>query len=328
MNRLLEDLFGFAFADPWCLPALLLVPLALWLRSRWRRPAIGIGAGMLLHSVPDTWRVVLRWVPAAMLGLGLLLGVLALARPVARDRIPMATEGIDVMLAIDVSSSMSIADLEAGTRRTRLDVVKETARRFVEGRAHDRIGLLLFAAFPEIRCPLTLDARALQDLLAAVQTVAPRSEEDRTGIGLGVARAARVLRGSAARSKVVILLTDGQENVWEIPPEEAAKLAKEFGVRIYTIGAGRGVPHPFGGVQEIDFSEVQRVAEVTGGRFFRAADAQALLATFEEIDRLEKTELDDPRFRTTERFLLFLLPALAAIAAAWLLESTVFAESP
>ncbi|HKE00997.1 MAG TPA: VWA domain-containing protein, partial [Planctomycetota bacterium] len=166
------------------------------------------------------------------------------------------------------------------------------------------------------------DHLALATLVDQLATVPRNTEEDRTGIGLAVARGARVLRASTARSKVMILLTDGQENVNEVSPAEGGKLAKTFGVKVYTIGAGLGVRYPFGGMQAIDFSEVRSLAEETGGRFYHAGDARALTSTYEEIDRLERSDLEDPRVHLDERFLWLLVPALASFAIAALLEAS------
>jgi Ca-activated chloride channel homolog len=212
-------------------------------------------------------------------------------------------------------------------RRTRLDAMKTAAKAFIEARSNDRIAILTFAAFPELRCPPTLDHDAAIAILEDVESVLPRSQEDRTGIGLGLARAARIVRDSTARAKVVVLLTDGQENVFEITPADAAKLAKDFGVRVYTIGAGRG-DRSFLGIQPMDFSELEKIAEGTGGKFFRAEDKNALTDTYAAIDQLEKTALQDPRYRSEEMFHWVLAPGLAAIALAFLLRSLVFPEVP
>jgi Ca-activated chloride channel homolog len=328
MNAWLERATGLSFADPWILLLGLLLPLALWLRRRSGAPAVSFGLGSLLGELPRTLRERLAFAPTLLRALAIALSIVALARPVSRERVPLRTEGIDIVLCMDISSSMLEKDMDPDLRRTRLEIATETARQFVEARPHDRIGLVLFAAFPEVRCPLTLDHVALQGFLAQVESVKPRSEEDRTGIGLGVARAASVLRKSEARSKVVILLTDGQENVWEVSPEAAGKLAMELGVKVYTIGAGVGVLLPFGGMHEIDFDVVRKLAESTGGRFFRAKDASALEATYAAIDQLEKTELAEARYRAEERFLVFLAPGLAALCLAMLLQGTLFQVLP
>ena len=211
--------------------------------------------------------------------------------------------------------------------RSRLEAVKAAAKQFIDARENDRIAILTFALFPELRSPLTLDHRASQKILADIEPVIRGSQEDRTAIGLGLARAARILKDSQAREKVVVLLTDGQENVLEITPADAAKLAKDFGVKVYTIGAGRG-ERTIVGWQAIDFSELEKVAEATGGKAFRAEDKDSLQATYAEIDRLEKKELEDPRYTQAEKFTWFLAPALVALTLACLLRYSLFAEVP
>ncbi|MBL8693397.1 MAG: VWA domain-containing protein [Planctomycetes bacterium] len=328
MSELLESVFGFVFADPWMGLGLLLIPLALWLRARRGKPAMSIGAAGPLAAVPGTWRTRLLGLPPVLHALGIALAVAAMARPVVRDRVPQNTEGVDILLVMDLSSSMREVDMDPAEKRTRLDVAKTTAAEFVRARRNDRIGLVTFAAFPDMRCPLTLDHDALQRFIADLRTVDPRSEEDKTGIGLGVARAAKALKDSHARSKLIVLLTDGQENVWEIPPEQAAKLAKDFQARAYTVVAGKGTRHPFGGWSPLDTSEVEKVATVTGGKFFLATDAKALEAVYEEIDRLEKTEIADPRFLLSERYTWCLVPAVVLLAAGFLLEAMALREVP
>lgn len=327
MNDFLEGRFGFAFADPWMLGWLVLIPLAwLWRRTR-RLPALGVAHGSLFEGVPLTWRVRAHGVPTVLHSLGLLLALLALARPVTRERVPMAAEGLDIVLVLDLSSSMLERDMDDRGTRNRIDAAKEAARDFIEARVNDRIGIVTFALFPELRCPLTLDHGAALRILKEIESVRPRSEEDRTGIGLGLALAARVLRKSEARSKVIVLLSDGQENVLEVTPTDAAKLAKDFGVKVYTIGAGRG-DRTFFGVQPIDFSELENVAEITGGAFFRAEDEGALTSTYAKIDELERTELRDPRFQLREKYAFVLAPGFALMIAAFLLRSTLFGEVP
>jgi Ca-activated chloride channel family protein len=205
--------------------------------------------------------------------------------------------------------------------------MKDAAREFIDARVNDRIGLVTFALYPELRCPLTLDHKAAQRILKSVESVRPRSEEDKTGIGLGLALAARTLRASQAPSKIVVLLSDGQENVLEVMPSDAAKVAKDFGVKVYTIGAGSG-ERTFFGVQAMDFSELEKVAEITGGKFFRAEDKNALTATYEQIDKLEKTEVRDPRYQMREKYFFALLPAVGLLLTAFCLRSTLFGEVP
>jgi Ca-activated chloride channel family protein len=334
MNSLFESLTGLTLADPWLLLLALLVPLALAVRL-WRgSPAVRFApsAFVLEPGFPRSWRVRLRFAPRALHGVGLLLAVVALARPVRQIPLPAVTEGIDILLCLDVSSSMAANDLDR--RRARLDVAKSAAAEFIDGRPDDRIGLVCFARYPDLRCPLTLDHGALQQILSDVAMVESDGPEDATGIGTAVARAALVLRGGAATSKVVILLTDGEENVAtaqtpeEIAPLHAAQLCESLGVRVYTIAAGIGTPGPGGNWVTLDTSQVRRFAERTQGRFFEAKDAGAVAAVYATIDELEKVELAEPRYRLEEKFVPFLVAALALVLAGRLVKSAFLEVLP
>jgi Ca-activated chloride channel family protein len=333
MNARLEALTGLRLLDPALLLLALLVPLLLWLRRRRGAPAVRFAPGLLLDpGLPRSLRQRVVWLPAAFQALALVLAVVALARPVRRDRLPIETEGIDILLCLDVSSSMAARDMDP--ERSRLDLARETAAQFVAARPDDRIGLIPFARYPDVLCPLTLDHAAVARLLAGLERVEPDGPEDATGIGTAVARAAQVLRGSRAKSKVVILLTDGEENVAtaetpeEIGPLVAARLCEDAGVRVYTIAAGIGRRDPAGRLVPLDTAAVRRLATRTGGAFYEARDAGALAAVYAAIDRLEKVQLPEPRWRIEERFLPFLAAALALLAAGALLEGTVLRVLP
>ena len=286
----------------------LLVPLALWAR---RRPAVPFAPPVA--GLPGSWRVRLLFLPDALYGVGLLLALVALARPVERISVPRTTEGIDIMLCLDVSSSMTSNDMDP--RRTRLDVAKSAADHFIAGRPDDRIGLITFARFPDVRCPPTQDHDALRQILSAVTPVAGDGPEDATGIGTAVARAAEVLRGGA-----VILLTDGDENIatarqpGEIAPLHAGQLCERLGVRAYTIAAGLG---------DIDTAQVRQLAERTGGRFFTARDAGAAASVYGEIDEIERIEFQEPDARVEESFLPFLAAAVGLLLVGRLLSMAV-----
>jgi Ca-activated chloride channel family protein len=236
--------------------------------------------------------------------------------------LPPSTDGIDILLCLDASSSMTARDLDAA--RTRLDVARDAAVRFVSGRPRDRVGLLRFARYPDVVCPLTLDHAALLTFLADVRLVASDGPEDATGIGAAVARAAQLFDMGSAASRVLVLLTDGEETVatTEAPDEiatlHAAQLCERLGVRVYTIAAGVGRAQPGGTRTPLDTAQVEALAQRTGGRFFAASDAASLADIYAEIDALERAPLDEPRFRVEERFgallaagaLLFLLSRL------------------
>jgi Ca-activated chloride channel family protein len=219
-------------------------------------------------------------------------------------------------------------------RRTRLEVARDAAEEFISGRASDRIGLICFARYPDVRCPLTLDHGALKELLSTVTTRISDSPEDATGVGTAVARAAQVLRNSEADSKVVILLTDGEENVAteqtpdEIAPLHAAQLCEELGVRVYTIVAGIGAPDQSGGWVALDTTQVERIAERTGGKFYEARDAGAVAGVYAAINELERAALDEPSYRIEERFISFLAAALLLLFAGGLLKATVLEVLP
>jgi Ca-activated chloride channel family protein len=331
VNAWLERLTGLWLLDPWLLMLVLAVPLALWLRFRRPAPAVAFAMAALLPHRPAPRARVWTWT-LAVEGCGLLLAAFALARPVERTQIPHQRQGIDILLCLDLSSSMAATDLDP--QQNRLQVAKAAAVRFIDARRADRIGLLCFARYPDLRCPLTLDHAALQQFVDRVSMVANDSPEDATGIGTALCRAAAVLRASQARSKVVVLLTDGEENVAtaetpdEIAPMHAAQLCQQLGIRVYTIAAGIGDQDSSGRFQPIDHTQLQRVAALTGGGFFAARDASALAAVYERIDALEKVELSEPRYRVEERFLPFLLAGIALVLVSGLLRRTALAVLP
>ncbi len=332
LARAFESLSGLALVDPLLLALALLLPAALWLRRRRGEPTVRFAPAPLTDGLPRSWRVRLLPLPRLLELAGLLLAVVAVARPVRRERLPESREGIDVLLCLDRSSSMATNDLDP--RRSRLDVAKAAAAQFVAGRPVDRIGLVGFARFPDLLSPPTTDHVALQRLLADLDRIEADGPEDATAIGAAAARAAALLRASRAKSKVVILLTDGEENVAtadhpeEIAPLHAAQLLKELGVRAYTIVAGIGSPDRQGGWVALDTRQVERLARTTGGEFFEARDADALAGVFAQVDALEKSTLEAPRFRLVDRFLPFLMSALALLLGSRLLRSTLLAVAP
>lgn len=340
MNAWFESWTGYRLAEPGWLALLGLLPVVWFARYRIAAASVMFAPLTLFRSrsdadgspmLPRSWRERGLVLPFALEAAGVALVVVALARPVERVPLPLETEGIDILLCLDVSSSMTANDLDP--RRTRLDVTKEAAARFALARDDDRIGFLCFARYPDLRCPLTLDHDAVAQLLADVALVEHEGPEDATGIGTAIARAAQVLRGSDAMSKVIVLLTDGEENVAstqtpnEIAPVHAAQLCRDNGIRVYTIAAGIGRQTP-SGFERVDTTQVERVAQMTGGRFFRARDADALLSVYAAIDALETAPFEEPRYRLEERFVAFVLAALAAWVVARLLRASVFEVLP
>jgi Ca-activated chloride channel family protein len=229
-------------------------------------------------------------------GLGI---VTALARPqTGSARIDVKSEGIDIMLALDISGSMRAEDFKPYNR---LYVAKDVAREFLRGRSGDRIGLVVFAGGAYTQCPLTLDYGILEELIAAVDF---GQVPDGTAVGMGLATALNRLRERQAKSRVVILLTDGQNNAGDVDPITAAEAARALGVRVYTIGAGTDGParvpvdDPVFGRRyvtidaSLDEPTLRRIAEITGGRYYRATSAEGLLEIYKEIDRMERTEAE------------------------------------
>jgi Ca-activated chloride channel family protein len=309
------------FAYPWCLLALATIPLLVYFRIRRekREPALRFPEIATLSAlVPSLWAR-LAWLPFALRMVALALLVVALARPqkgAAGEEI--VSEGVDIMLILDVSSSMLAEDFRPNNR---LHVAKEVVADFIQRRGSDRLGMVVFARQALTKTPLTLDHDILQTQL---ESVAIGSIPDGTAIGNAIASAVNRIKNSDAKSKLMILLTDGENTAGEIDPLTASRLAKTFGIKIYTVGVGRGglVPYPFrdpvyGVVYQnveipIDEENLTRIAETTGGRFFRARDAESLKAVYEEIDSLERTEIEQVRYvRYTELAPRFMTAALA-----------------
>ena len=326
------------FASPyylWLLSAL--VPMIAY--YVWR--TLQGGASIQISSVegvvraPKTVRYWLRHLPFVLRLAALALLIVALARPQDVERLSRTnTEGIDIMLAIDVSGSMLARDF----RPDRITAAKEVAGSFIADRYGDRIGLVAFAGEAFTQSPLTTDQGTLQTLLSRIRS---GLIEDGTAIGNGLATAINRLRESDAKSKVIILLTDGVNNRGEIAPVMAAEIAKEQGIRVYTIGVGsRGTaPTPaidmFGNMTfvqakvEIDEKTLQEIADATGGRYFRATDNEKLRAIYDEINRLEKSKVEVADFTTyTEEYLRWVLAALALLAAEFLIRTLILKRIP
>ena len=294
--------------DPWVLLVWLLIPLVFWLQRRTgSEAAVRYPSLALLRSLTQTGKRHWRWILPLFRGAALFLLVLALARPqLGKAESQYSGEGIDIVLAVDISSSMLSEDfnLERG-RANRLEVVKSVVRDFVTARGGDRIGLVLFSARPYTQCPLTLDhGWLLQNLDRAEIGMI----EDGTAIGSALATAAGRLEHSEAKSKIVILLTDGQNNAGRVSPLTAADAASALGIKVYTIGAGtRGLaPYPtrdaFGNTVyrpiqvDIDEETLANIAQTTGGRYFRATNTASLQSIYETIDQLERTPFRAPLY--------------------------------
>ena len=302
----------FRFDDPTVFLLLLLLPALFWLRRRWGANRSGAIRFSAVEAVRGTGQGLNRWthrVPGLLRFLALAALVVALARPqTGMTSESVLTQGIDIVLAMDVSSSMLAEDLEPN----RLEAAKQVAAEFVQGRRNDRIGLVAFAGEAYTQAPLTLDYGVIVGLLGELSV---GMIEDGTAVGMGLATAVKRLQASDAESKVVVLLTDGRSNRGEIGPTTAAQMAQALGIRVYTVGAGtRGtarvpVDDPFSGRRyvnmrvDIDEPTLQEMADITEGRYFRATDRESLEAVYAEIDALETTEIQVENFtRYGERF--------------------------
>ncbi len=318
---------GVRLLDPWFL---LLIPVAV-LGAAWRarrpRAALPTAAAALFADVAPTWRCRAVWMPAAGKVLAACCLVVALARPVQRQVLPLRDQGLDIVLVVDASTSMNIPDMDAAQTVRRMDAARKRAEEFAKARERDRVGAIAFARYAELRCPLTLDEQALGAFLAAFDTVPEGSELDGTAIGTALVKAVQVLQKSQAKSKVVVLLTDGENTVDDIAPADGAKLAKDAGIRVHTIGLGNGMPTPFG-FRPLDFRELAAIAERTGGTFFQPKSDEDLAAVYARIDELEKVELEDPRYRTVDRFEWPLGAGLLLLLAALATEVLLFRRAP
>ena len=328
------------FANPWMLVLLVILPVWLW----WERRTAARG-GLKFSSLASARAASSIWAafgPAflrLLRGLTLALFIVALARPqVGRSESRMRTEGIDIVLVVDISGSMQAVDYEKNGRpATRISVVKDVVRDFIRERSNDRIGLVVFGTHPYVASPLTLDHDWLDLNLDRVQV---GMVEGNTAIGAGLGAGVNRLRDTKAKSKVIVLLTDGGENVPKPPAREAAKAAKEFGVRVYTIGAGSntGQPVPVANAQgqlagytiaDLDEGLLKDVATMTGGQYFRAADTASLRKTYEQIDKLEKHEIETVKYEDwRELFPLVLIPGLGCLLLAVTLENTRLRRLP
>ena len=332
---LLPDL---TFANPEWLVLLGAVPLLAaweWWRARRRRVGLRFSNVQAAQAAPKTIGVRLRWLPVALRLGAVTLGILALARPQERNVTQeQFAEGVDIMLVLDTSTSMRAQDFQPN----RFEAARRVASDFVDTRLSDRVGLVVFAAKAYTQAPLTLDYDFLQRMMTEVDI---GIIEDGTAIGTALAMAVNRLKDTEAESKVVILLTDGQNNRGEIDPVTAADVAATMEVRVYTIGVGAQgeapfmVDGPFGRQQrrmvpvEIDEEMLQSVAAKTGGRYFRATDERALRTIYEEIGELEKTEIETRIYTDyRERYATFLWPAFLLIVLELLLQTTLLRRFP
>lgn len=339
----MPDLLGLELRDPLFLWLALLAVPAYLLASR-LPSAVTYSSLVLVDGAPRSLRTRLAELPAALLALAVVALAVALAGPRTGDATSKVhREGIAIAMVVDRSGSMQARDfVEGDASASRLDVVKKVFREFVEmpGRADDLIGLVSFARYADGACPLTGDHGNLLNILEQQEIVSERSE-DGTAVGEGLALAVERLRHQEVRSKVAILLTDGVHNAGDITPLQAAELASRYGIRVYTIGAGRTgwapvpVRMPGGAVAlrrayvEMDEDTLREIADRTGARYFHAADAAALEEVVGEIDRLERSEITEVRYLEYEQhYAGFVGAALAAMALSALLSGTWLRRLP
>jgi Ca-activated chloride channel family protein len=303
---------------------------------RRQRAAVKFSDVTLLRGGRPSMRVRLRRVMPLLRLLALALLIVALARPQSgKVKTEITAEGIDIMLALDISTSMKAEDFKP---RNRLYVAKEVIKEFVEGRLNDRIGLVVFSKQSFTQCPLTLDYGVLMSFLDQVDF---GMIEDGTAIGMAIANSINRLRESEAKSRIVVLLTDGINNAGEIDPLTAAELAKAMGIKFYTVGAGKPgkapypVDDPFFGKryvyleQELDEETLTRVAETTGGKYFRARSEQMLASIYQNISELEKTKIKVKEYLQYREFFPYLLIAAAVLLFVELaLRETWFRQLP
>lgn len=328
---------GITFAYPWVLYFLLIIPLIIaWyiFRGMKVQSSVKYSSVKIFKDVPATFRERLRHIPftVRLIAIGLL--IVALARPQSfTSGENVTTEGIDISMVLDISGSMLAEDLKPN----RLEAAKNVIDNFVEGRISDRIGLVIFSRDAFTQCPLTIDYNVLRNLLLDIRS---GMIEDGTAIGNAIANGINRLKDSDAKSKIIILVTDGVNNSGEVDPISAAEMAKAFGIRVYTIGVGtRGqAPYPVRtpfGIRyqmvpvEIDEAVLQKISEITDGQYFRATNNRALKEIYDKIDKLEKTKIEITSYKNaSERYHSWLWGGLILLLVELGLSRTILRKLP
>ncbi len=338
------------FKDPWIL---LLTPFVLafvhfFIRNG-RPAAMRFSDNNLFSGVSPGWRVRFRETPYFLRLIVLTFFLFALAGPRSvLEQTSHKVHGIDIVLTIDASGSMAAEDFQEGGKRiSRFNIVKKTVDEFIENRPHDRMGLVVFGTLAYTACPLTTDHLWLKENLERIEI--DSIDNRATAIGSAISSSVSRLRNSNAKSKVIVLLTDGVNNYGEVDPIQAARMAQAFGVKIYTIGAGtkgvvpmpikdnsgNEVKDPFGRtiyqqfLSDLDEDTLQKIAEITSGKYFRAEDTQSLQQVYKEIDQLEKVEIEKVGYREYKYFFSdVLLIALGLLILETILSQTLFLKLP
>lgn len=306
---------------------LLLIPylIGYFLRGKGKEPTMRMSDTFAYQHAQKSWRVRMIHLPMVLRCMVYTLTVIVLARPQTYNAWDdKDTEGIDIMLTMDVSASMLTEDVYPN----RMVVAKEVASEFISGRPNDNIGLTIFAGEAFTQCPMTLDHAALLNLLHSIRTdlVTSGLMQDGTAIGMGLANAVSRLKDSKAKSKIVILLTDGSNNAGSISPMTAAAIARKFGIRVYTIGFGKETGEEIGA---IDYKTLQDIAISTNGEFYRAQSQAELSRIYQDIDKLEKTKMNARSYsHLHEAYIPFAWLALLILCLDLLLRWTVFRRLP
>ena len=337
----MSALSGFSFAHPWVLFLLLVIPLLAWLKGKFGGTAgVTFSNTSMLAKIGNRRRSRAGAFLAALTYLALALFIVALARPqFGRVTTRVQATGVDIMLVLDVSRSMLAEDFTIGNRRAnRIDAVKLVTEQFIRERPNDRIGLVAFAGRPYLVSPLTLDH---DWLIRNLERLRIGLVEDGTAIGSAIASAANRLKDKEAKTKLIVLLTDGDNNAGKVQPLTAAEAAKALGIRIYTIGAGTEGEAPFpltnqfgrtvyrNVLVKFDEKTLQEIATMTSGQYFRATDTNSLRTIFGEIDKLEKSKVEvEKTAQYRDLFMWFLIPGLACLAIEILLSQTVWRRLP
>ena len=320
---------------------LLLIPYLIWYVGYRKKsePTIQLSDTYAYLKAPKSWRMRMMHLPMLLRLLTFVLLVVVLARPQTRNSWDQrTTEGIDIMLAMDVSTSMLAEDLKP----KRMEAAKSVAAEFISGRPNDNIGLTIFAGEAFTQCPMTTDHTSLLNLLQGVRTdiTATGLMSDGTAVGMGLANAVSRLKNSKAKSRVVILLTDGSNNMGDLSPMTSAQIARSLGIRVYTIGVGtnKTAPYPMrvaGGVQyvnipvEIDTKTLSDIAAATEGNFYRATNNRELKQIYKDIDKLEKSKMSVTKFsKRYEAYLPFAFAAFVLLLLEILLRTTVLRRIP
>jgi len=315
---------------------LLLIPMIAWYiwKEKKAGASIHFSSNMGFAKIPKSWKYYFRHSVFVLVLSSMSFLILALARPQSSNSWQnITTEGIDIVIALDISSSMLAMDFQPN----RLEAAKDVATQFISGRPNDKIGLVVFSGESFTQCPLTTDHATVINLFRNIES---GMIEDGTAIGNGLATAVSRLKESSAISRVVILLTDGENNRGEIAPVTAAELAKTFGIRVYTVGVGTigTAPYPMQtpfGVQvrdvevKIDETTLQKIAETTDGKYFRATNNNKLAEIYQEIDKLEKSKIDVKEFsKKEEQYLKYALAGALLLMLGLFLKTTIFRNIP